>query len=125
MTFPSKELLSAVLGEPIKLIESNKETIEDNYDEYPKENEVIVEYPARGFRSYRLWNIYELMHLMKKWCLSLSYDIKVEQRADNNSTVIEVGDLSSVFNVKQFASNAEFEAITATCEWVLRQTKPK
>ncbi len=103
MELPSKELLSAVLGEDVKSVELWKE----NTIRYFAPKDYII-------------NIYELQHLMKEWAREHGYLMSTE--------MIEISD--DGFNHKWylginkewwFHGVTEFEAVTKACEYILEQ----
>ena len=122
MKFPSKELLSEVLGLEIKEIKNKS-----NGALYVTDNCV-------GFSTKEetagLINIYELAHKCKEWATSKGY-IMLSYMEDDKTGYVSLGDLFGQTKVKLpqpkdsfwFEADTELEAIFKACEWIMEQTK--
>jgi len=113
MILPSKELLSAVLG--------NSRISSDGYFQEEKN---LIHYgciygnaPDDYYDEQECINIYELMHLMKEWAWEKDYLIK--SSTDGEALIRMYGQHDYI---KSFDNIHEFEAVTKACEWILKKT---
>ena len=117
-TLPSKELLSAVLGENIGKVEEVNFISELSYKTYSTNNVPEWEVAIDGMYS-RVINIYELQHMMKEWALEQGYELT----SNNNFCYVDLV-LSTMghYAVRvDFIANSEPEAVTKACEWILKE----
>ena len=109
-TLPSKELLSAVLGEEV-----DEHIIKNN-------NDIVYSVHKIGNMEITSINIYELMHMMKEWLLDgegYLFTKKIQyEKYHNWQLVINKRDI-----VEEFMAGTEFEAVTKACEWILKEIK--
>jgi len=115
MISPSKELLSAVLGEDVV-------SIDDTY-EYSNNHANKLYYLSSGtFGVYTSINIYELMHMMKEWAVKNEHELMSCNGGYCEAFPKKTWD-SLTKPIKEFYGDTEFEAITEACEWILKETK--
>ena len=117
-TLPSKELLSAVLGEDVTMV-----GIETGGLLFYRIMIEINEYDGVGYatkESPTSINIYELQHMMKEWLLDgegYLFTKKIQyEKYHNWQLVIKKSDI-----VEEFMADTEPEAVTKACEWILKE----
>ena len=103
MNLPSKELVSAVLGEEVKSVELWKE----NSIRYFAPKDYII-------------NIYELAHKCKEWSKDEVYYL--ESGYINGAVCRVYLDLE---DMKIFWADTEPEAVFKACEWILKEQNEK
>ena len=106
-TLPSKELLSAVLGEEV-----DEHIIKNN-------NDIVYSVHKIGNMEITSINIYELQHMMKEWALEQGYELT----SNNNFCYVDLV-LSTMghYAVRvDFIADSEPEAVTKACEWILKE----
>jgi len=117
MVLPSRELFSAVLGYEVKVTFINREI---DYNKH-------LWYKLRCGDTESI-NIYELMHMMKKWAVTKGYAIQSEAPWNEEyrngfirQGIAELRTFTLIVDI--FNANTEHEAVTKACEWILEQQK--
>ena len=124
MVLPSRELLSAVLSEDIASVEVFGNTVRYTVLNYVAEEDGELTYIDLGTNI----NIYELMHLMKVWASNSPRFIEIFSAFTLGGkgiccVVTEACGLEEVamYEESYIYGDTEFEAVTQTCEWLLKQ----
>jgi hypothetical protein len=124
MKLPSKELLSAVLSEDIASVDVIGNTVNYTVLNYKTEEDGELTYIDLGTNI----SIYELMHLMKVWAIQEPRFIEIFSTTTVGGkgvcwTATEDCGLEEVamYEESYIYGDTEFEAVTQTCEWLLKQ----
>lgn len=105
----SKELLSEVLDDrSIDFIDRELR------------NGKKVGYFSNRDKEKKYINIHELAHKCKSWAISKEYGMSVYTNTFGGCVV----ELDASFDIRDFHSKSEPEAIFASCQWILDQRKP-
>jgi len=119
MVLPSKELLSAVLGEDV--YEDIFYASDDIRTTFINGNNLVYSTSSAKFTGNNI-NIYELMHMMKEYIKSQNLMIIVYHHLDTVAVEI-VQNQKSIYTSPGMSVYTEPEAVTKSCEWILEQQK--
>ena len=137
----SKELLSEVLGEDVRL--GIYTTVESDEDELVQHIMKIEIYGNRVsyWRYYKEWddgstmvrcqiNIYELQHLCKEWAFTQGYELRSGRDIDVKEELCYFCEYKQERQLDYtdgdyFLADNELDSVMKTCEWVLKEINEK
>ena len=136
----SKELLSEVLEEDVRLGEYNiidNDGVPQKYNMKITLNGTTLNY----WRYYKEWddgstmascriNIYELQHLYKEWAFTQGYELRSGRDIDVKEELCYFCEYKQerqldYTNGDYFLADNELDSVIKTCEWILKELNEK
>lgn len=136
----SKELLSEVLEEDVRLGEYNiidNDGVPQKYNMKITLNGTTLNY----WRYYKEWddgstmvscriNIYELQHLCKEWAFTQGYELRSGRDIDVKEELCYFCEYKQerqldYTNGDYFLADNELDSVIKTCEWILKEINEK